>query len=58
MKVGVWAYGGGIQAAATLGDDGAEIGQGRETLIGDRLVHQRPQPLGGRGAHGATSSGL
>ena len=26
--------------------------------VGDGLVHQRPQPLGGHGAHGATNAGL
>ena len=39
------AYGDSIQAAASLSDDGVEVGQGCEVPIGDRLVHQGPQPL-------------
>src|SRR3712207_8511855 len=39
--------GGGVEAAAALGDDGVEVVERGEVLVGDRLIHRRPQPLGG-----------
>jgi hypothetical protein len=47
VETGVRAYGVGIEAAAALGDHSVEVSKGREVLIGDWLVHERPQPLSG-----------
>jgi hypothetical protein len=45
VEAGVRAHGVGIELAAALGDHSVEVSQGREVLIGDRLVYERPQPL-------------
>ncbi len=47
MEVGVRLESGGIEPAATLGDDGAELVERGDMPIDDRLVHQRPETLGG-----------
>ena len=39
--------GGGVEAAAALGDGGVELGERGEMPIDDRLIHQRPEALGG-----------
>ena len=36
-----------IENEAALGDDALEIGKGREVLVGERLVEDRPEVLGG-----------
>ncbi len=52
--------GGGIEAAAALGDNGVEVVERGEVLVGDRLVHQRPEPLGGLefGAYGGRNTSV
>ena len=47
MEVGVRLEGGGIELATALGDDGAEVVERGDMPIGDRLIHQRPEMLGG-----------
>jgi hypothetical protein len=46
MEVGVRLDGLRIEAAAALGDDGLEVGEGSEVPIGDGLVDQGPEMLG------------
>src|SRR5688572_9478720 len=43
MEVGVRLESGGIEPAAALGDDGAELVQRGDMPIDDRLIHQRPE---------------
>ncbi len=47
MEAGVRAYGGRVEAAAALGAGGVEVIEGCEVPVDDRLVHQRPESLGG-----------
>ena len=47
MEVGVRLEGGGIELATAFGEDGAEVVQQGDMPIGDRLIHQRPEMLGG-----------
>ncbi len=47
MEGGVRPDAGGVEALAALGDDGIEVGERGEMPVGDRLVHQRPEALGG-----------
>ena len=47
MKVSVRLEGSGIELATTRGEDGAEFVQRGDMPIGDRLIHQRPEMLGG-----------
>ena len=47
MEVGVRLEGSGIELVTALGDGGAEFVQRGEMPIGDRLIHQRPEMLGG-----------
>src|SRR5215203_1228370 len=47
MKVSVRLEGSRIELAAARGDDGAEFVQRGDMPIGDRLIHQRPEMLGG-----------
>jgi len=47
MEVGVRLEDGSIEPAAALGDEGAQFVQRGDMPIDDRLVHQRPEPLGG-----------
>ena len=35
-----------VKTLAALARAGLEVGQGLEVLVGDRLVDQRPEPLG------------
>ena len=41
------AYGVGIELAAARGDHSIEVIKGGEVLVGDWLVHEWPQALGG-----------
>src|SRR5215212_10622583 len=47
VEVGVRLEGGGVEPAAAFGDDGAEFVQRSEVPVDDRLVHRRPEVLGG-----------
>src|SRR3954469_14294780 len=47
MKVSVRLEGSRIELAAARGDDGAEFVQRGDMPIGDWLIHQRPEMLGG-----------
>ena len=47
MEVGVRLEGGGIELATAFGDDDAEFVERGEVPIDDRLIHQRPEMLGG-----------
>ena len=47
MKVSVRLEGSRIELAAARGEDGAEFVQRGDMPIGDRLIHQRPEMLGG-----------
>ena len=47
MEVGVWPDGGGVEPSAAFGDGGMERVQRGEMRVGDRLVDQRPETLGG-----------
>jgi hypothetical protein len=47
MEVGVRLKGSGIKLATALGDGGAEFVERGDVPIDDRLIHQRPEMLGG-----------
>jgi hypothetical protein len=47
VELGVRPDGGGVETAAALGDGGVELGEAGEMPIDDRLIHQRPEALGG-----------
>ena len=47
MEVSVRLEGSGIELATAFGEDGAEVVQRGDMPIGDRLIHQRPEMLGG-----------
>ena len=46
MEGGVRPDGVGGELATALRDHGIEVGECGEVPVRDRLVHQRPQPLG------------
>src|SRR4051812_26709737 len=47
MEVGVRLEGGGIELTTARGDGGAELVERGDVPIDDRLIHQRPEMLGG-----------
>ena len=47
MEVGMWLEGGGIELATARGDGGAEFVERGDMPVDDRLIHQRPEMLGG-----------
>ena len=47
MEVGVRLESGGVEPTASLGDEGAEFVEGCDMPVDDRLIDERPEPLGG-----------
>ena len=43
----MWFDSGGLETTAARGEDGVEFGQAGDVPVGDRLVQQGPEPLGG-----------
>jgi len=46
MEVGVRLESGGIELTAAFGDEGAEFVEGCDMPVDDRLIDERPEPLG------------